>query len=142
MNKKELNKFPLVSDRKFTLPKSQILRGRRNFEQLFSNKSTLITAPSVNLRFIVHDHPASKNLVGFISPAKIGNAVKRMRAKRLLREAYRLNQHLLTNRINASQKNLHVAFIAKRALNDFNATEADVKLLLSRLTEKLNRISF
>lgn len=142
MNKKELNKFPLVSERKFTLPKSRILRGRRNFEQLFSNKSTLITAPSVNLRFIVHDDPARKDLVGFISPAKIGNAVKRVYTKRLLREAYRLNQHLLVNRAKVSQKSLHAAFIAKHALNDFSAIEADVKLLLSRLSEKLNRLSF
>lgn len=138
MSKKELNNSSETSIRSFKLPKSRILKGKRNFENLFSN-SSLITSRTVNLRYAVYEDPAKKTLAGFIAPKKLGNAVKRIHTKRLLREAYRLNQHLITEETQKIGIGLHFVLLAKNADAGFEQIEKDVRTLLSSLKSKLKQ---
>ena len=141
MSRKEQNNSIQSSGHRSALPKSHILSGRQNFEQLFSN-STLITAATVNLRFAIYDDPAKKTLAGFIASKKLGNAVKRNRIKRLLREAYRLNQHLITDLTTEHQLSVHFVLMAKRSDSSFDQIQNDVIKLLSKLkTQLLPKIS-
>ncbi|MEX0722143.1 MAG: ribonuclease P protein component [Balneolaceae bacterium] len=118
------------------MPKSHVLRGKRNFDQLFSD-SKLITSPTVNLRFAVYPNSGEKFLAGFIAPKKIGNAVKRTRTKRLLREAYRLNRHILTDMFSQINAEVHYVFMARNAQLSFDEVQNDMKTLMSKLRSRL-----
>lgn len=138
MRGKEPSNHTDSPERRFTLPKSHILRGRRNFEELFSS-SSFLAGSSVNLRYAAYPDVSKKMLVGFIAPKKIGNAVKRSQAKRLMREAYRLNQHLLTDNPELKKTGLHFVFMAKHANLTFSEVQEDVIQLLNSLTRQLSQ---
>lgn len=136
MKEKELSSLAGSPKRRFTLSKSHILRGRQNFEELFSGSSTLHT-PNVSLRYSSYPNADKKVLVGFIAPKRIGKAVHRNRTKRLLREAYRLNQHLITELPITANIGLHYAFMAKRAHLTFETVQNEVITLLEKLRKEL-----
>lgn len=75
--------------------------------------------------------------MGFISPKKIGNAVQRNRCKRLLREAYRLNKHILSDIFPDSKRGLHAVFLARRADLDFLSVENDMITILKDLRNQI-----
>ncbi|MFH1860798.1 MAG: ribonuclease P protein component [bacterium] len=60
--------------------------------------------------------------VGIVAGKKVGGAVKRNRAKRLLREAYRLNKNKLI-------QGLDIVLVAKRNLPDLTFYEVEKNLL-------------
>ncbi len=132
MRKKEQSNSTDASDRGFKLPKSRILRGRKNFEALFSD-SLLISSSSVNFRYHVISMPEEDYKVGFIAPKKIGNAVKRNRTKRIMREAFRLNRHLISNLFSPSDQTLHGAFIARTSNIEFEDVNDNVVTILTKL---------
>lgn len=136
MREKELSNLTDSPERRFTLSKSHILRGKRNFEELFSSSSTL-RSPNVNLRYATYPNTDKKILVGFIAPKKIGKAVQRIRTKRLLREAYRLNQHIITELPITAEIGLHYAFMAKRADLTFQTVQDEVISLMEQLRDRL-----
>ena len=136
MSKKELSNLRVTSIRRFTLPKSQIIRGKRNFQKLFSEGS-LIKSSSVNLRFTSYLDPEMGFKIGFIAPKNIGNAVLRNRCKRLLREAFRLNQHALKDTIDSLNIGLHAVLIARNSDLDFSTVQPQVAALLDELRTRL-----
>lgn len=137
MRRKEPSKHTGSPQRRFTLPKSTILRGRRNFQRLFSN-STLITSPSVKLRFATYFNSDNTGIkVGFVAPKRLGNAVKRNRTKRLLREAYRLNQHILDGLTEQFHIELHFLFIARHTGLSFEQVQKHVVTLMEELRTRL-----
>lgn len=136
MRKKEQSNLAAPSPRRFTLPKSQILRGRRNFQRLFSSSET-ISSTTVNLRFATYPSTDEGQKFGFIAPKRIGNAVKRNQCKRLMREAFRLNKHDLIDTLTRHNVSLHAAFIAKHANTDFTGVQNDVVTLLTELRSRI-----
>lgn len=137
MREKALSNLTGSGSHRFTLPKSHILSGRRNFEELFSS-SSLIKNKDVNIRYAISPDADRKLLVGFIAPKKIGNAVHRNRTKRLLREAYRLNQHIITDLPEITDIGLHYAFLAKRTTLSFETVQVQVVKLLTELRERVS----
>jgi ribonuclease P protein component len=93
------------------LMKSEILRKKAEFNQIFSSASVK-SSPSITLRYA--KIPTGK--IGFIVPKNIAHtAVVRNRIKRYLREIYRNNKeffsadysYVLQARENALKKNFH-----------------------------------
>lgn len=136
MSKKELSNITVTPPRRFNLPKSQILRGKRNFQNLFSG-SLLIQSPLVNLRYTTFTTLKEDFKIGFISPKKTGNAVKRNHAKRLMRESFRLNQHRILDTIKELNIGVHCVLIARTSNLDFSDVQKHTVTMLNELRTQL-----
>ncbi|TVR16429.1 MAG: ribonuclease P protein component [Balneolaceae bacterium] len=125
----------------YSLPRSKILRGRRNFERLFE-KSTVLNTDSLQFRYRIYQDPTEGCLVGFIAPKKrIKKAVKRNKIKRLMRESYRLNQHILQDLFSQHNIGFHGAFLAGSDQLTFESTSSQVIELLQKTKERLMKYS-
>jgi ribonuclease P protein component len=79
--------------------------------------------------------------MGFIVKKNLGKAHKRNRMKRLLKEAYRLHQHMLSEPLENARVTFHGAFMAKTVDLDFAVVEQNVIELLKKVRDKLPTIS-
>lgn len=66
--------------------------------------------------------PGQPRVIGIVTSRKVGNAVARNRARRLIREAYRLHQHQL-------QDYFQLVMVARHAINGKKRQDVEVGLL-------------
>ena len=125
----------------YSLPRAKILRGRKNFERLFESDAHICRNKYVDLRFKIVDDSSFGCLMGFIVKKSLGKANKRNKIKRLLREAYRLHQHMLTDSLKNVRMTFHGAFMAKNIDMDFAVIEKEVINLLEQVRDQLPTIS-
>ncbi|HEX6982366.1 MAG TPA: ribonuclease P protein component [Balneolaceae bacterium] len=126
-----------ISKNDFSLPRAKILRGRKNFDRLFENDAQFCRSKNINLRFKIVDDSSFGCQMAFIVKKKLGKANKRNRTKRLLKEAYRLHQHLLSAPLRKANITFHGAFMAKTVDLAFADAEQDVINLLEQIREQL-----
>ncbi|OAN61375.1 hypothetical protein A8B79_07905 [Balneola sp. EhC07] len=136
MSEKGQSNITVAPPRRFTLPKSRILRGKRNFQNLFSG-TALIKSPSVNLRYTAFNTSEWDFKIGFISPKKTGNAVQRNNAKRVMRESFRLNQHEIIQTVQELGVGLHCVLIARNTNLRFAEVQTHVVTMLDELRNRL-----
>ena len=98
----------------FELGRNKILRGKREFNTVHSKGRSLANREMV-IYFLEDENLRGK--VGFAAGKKLGCAVIRNRVKRILREAYRLNQH------NVNQ-NYAIILVGRKNLIDAKADVA------------------
>ena len=96
----ELNK------ERFTLPKEERLCSRKALEKLFEGSNKSIMAYPIRVVFQKTEETGIRIMVS-VSKRFFKRAVKRNRIKRQLREAYRLNKHLLS----PTAGGLNIAFL-------------------------------
>ncbi len=78
----------------YKFPKSEKLRLKRHIERLFKNGQRQYFSP-LSVKYLKFEDSGT-NLCGVSVPKrKFKNAVDRNRIKRQMREAYRLNKHLI-----------------------------------------------
>jgi len=120
-----------------TLPKSERLKRGSQFRHAYEHGRKFIGRLFV--LYVVDDPPErprgtgqTSRAVGVVTSRKIGGAVARNRARRLLREAYRLNKQKLNN-------NLQIVMVARTAINGKKRQDVEAELLrLSRAAGILN----
>ena len=112
----------------FRFTKAEHLTLKKEFERVF-NEGKIFKNDKVVLYVIPNDLQNSR--LGLVVSKKIGNAVRRNRAKRLLREAYRLNKYLLTTHVDIIAIPRH-PFSSDLKLSDF---EGGFKKLLLQINE-------
>lgn len=78
--------------RHFPFRKSQRIRKKSEFEAVFQRRQRAFSGP---LGLYVAPNMTGRSRLGIAMSRKVGSAVRRNRIKRLLREAFRLNQHAL-----------------------------------------------
>ena len=113
----------------YKFPKSEKLKLKRDIEKLYEVGNNHGFSP-LFLKYLKFDEPA-KNLCGVSVPKrKIKKAVDRNRIKRQMREAYRLNKHL----IHAEAHHFHMMFVySKTEETTYQAIEKAMIVLLKRL---------
>lgn len=121
----------------FSLPKSKILRGRKNFTRLFSGGVKVCRSQYIHLRYKTVADAASEPQMAFIVKKSLGKANKRNQTKRLIREAYRLHQHRLSGSLKHSQTAFHGAFMAQAVNLKFADVERDIIDLLEQVQSQL-----
>lgn len=83
----------------------------------------------------VEHQPVETRYFGCAVPKKlIPQATRRNRIKRLMREAYRLNQHLIQPTEHASQ--IWMLMYVSREMPKFDELEQKLKLLITRFNEE------
>lgn len=126
--------------RPHAFPKAEHLCLRREIEGLFSAGNRAASAYPVRAVYRLAERTAGPPVKVLVSVSKrhLHRAVDRNRAKRQLREAYRLHKELLQG-VAAPGKCLHLGFIwlADRPAATA-AVEASVVRLLQRVAEKLH----
>ena len=113
--------------------KKDILRRKDDFSSIYKR------GKSIGERYIVlfyKKNGLSYNRIAFLASKKVGNSVERNRARRLMKENYRL----LKNNIKSGYD---LIFIARNTINDKKAQDVNKSmvnaLLKSKLMDRIDR---
>jgi ribonuclease P protein component len=93
---------PSATGRAYTFPKAEHLCSKKLIEQLFSRQNSSLGIYPLRLTWLVASArtTAPPQVLITVPKRTFKRAVDRNRLKRLVREAYRLNKHLLTEAAN------------------------------------------
>lgn len=122
-----------------SLPKAEKLCSEKETAQLFANGKSFVKYP---LR-IVYSQPQPSDtdvrcqILTSVPKKRFKRAVKRNRIKRLMREAYRLNKHILTDAIDNGCK-MNIAFVyIDTTLPTFANMQKSMVAALSRIAKSI-----
>ncbi len=123
----------------YSYKRGEHLKLRKAIEMVFAQNNVLRSGP-IKLIFAVEPAETFSYQVGFVAPKKIHHfAVDRNRNKRLMREAFRLNKHILTGRMGNKTAKLSFLLVAQNSRPmSFADVESAVRQLLARLSEKVD----
>ena len=133
----------------FTLGKKERLKSRKQIEQLFSKGKKFVVAP-FRIHYLSSDHltthlpvaigtPLTIQFGAGVSAKNFKRAVDRKRIKRLIREAWRLQNTGLKEKLKLSGNQLNVFFIyTAKELPDFNLIKNKVAVALKKLSDKID----
>jgi ribonuclease P protein component len=126
------------SSHPYSYKRIEHLKLRKSIEMVFAQNNVLRSGP-IKLIFAVEPSDAFSYQVGFVAPKKVHHfAVDRNRNKRLLREAFRLNRHILTSRMDNKTVKVSFLLVAQNSRPmSFADVETAVRQLLARLSEKV-----
>lgn len=117
-----------------TFTKVERLSGKIRLDKLFETGKSFNTFPFKVIWLEVADTAAPVQIVVSVPKRIFKRAVDRNRLKRLMREAYRKNKHLLYNHL--EKKKLHVIFIyTSKTIMTYSEVEEKIVMALQRLTK-------
>ena len=125
-----------------TLRKAERINSKITIDRLFTGGSKSMLAFPVRAVYSITEQtsapcPPAAILVS-VSKRHFKHAVKRNRVKRQIREAYRLNKHILWQAVEGSGKHIDVAFIwLSDTIETSEVVHRKVVNLLQRIAEKL-----
>ncbi len=118
---------------RYTLPKQEKLCSLLAIEELFKGGHRSVVAYPIRAVYMPAPTAETKIMVS-VSKRYFKRAVKRNRVKRQIREAYRLNKHILSP---LEGKGFHIAFLwLSRDLMPSKAVTEKIQNLLQRIYEE------
>lgn len=128
--------------RSFSLKKDERLCSKRIIDKLFTEGDAFLQYP-LKIAYLKTNLPADYPVqAGFsVSKRNFKRAVARNRIKRLLRESYRLNKHLLYDELNKQQLAIFFIFIGKE-LPNYVQLETAIKKGLVKISKRITDQNF
>jgi ribonuclease P protein component len=128
-------------EKHFTFAKEERVTGKRRIETLFAQGNSFMVYPFRVLYLErVRGSLAIASILISVPKKKVRSAVQRNRVKRLAREAYRLNKHLLSPAALREGRGIDIAFIyVKEEMTDYTTMEKGMRKALSTLVVKLDK---
>jgi ribonuclease P protein component len=121
---------------RFSLKKEERLCSRIQIEKLFSAGASFLVYPlKVVYSEINFPEPFPAKAAFAVSKKLFKKAVRRNLIKRRMREAYRLNKHLLNSEKLSSQNAIMFIYVSKEIL-DFHSIEKAMKKSLQLISKK------
>jgi len=121
---------------RFILGKDTKLKSKKAIEALFTDSNSIRKGP-VRCVFQIVDGKKSHKIGVSVSKRFFKKAPNRNKIKRLLREAYRLNQQEL---VILENKHLEIMFLFQSPkMPDFESIERHLKKLISELNKQYNK---
>ena len=132
-----------MEERRYTFSKAERLCSKKLVERLFSGGNR--SFPAFPLRVVymplsADEGEADVTILISVPKKRFKHAVNRNRAKRLVREACRLNKHILVDALHAQEasKKMALAFIwLDNKLHDSSEVTQKVKKMLHHISENL-----
>lgn len=129
----------MENEQRYFFKKEERITGDKRIEALFTCGKSFVAYP---LRVVYLDkdidRPFILEVLVSVPKRKIKSAVKRNRMKRLIRESFRMNKHILNDVLKEDYKHLEIAFIyVKDELTDFITVEKGMRKALSEIRNKL-----
>jgi ribonuclease P protein component len=125
----------------YTFHRKERLKSRKLIARLFHEGKTVVAFP-LRMSWLPNESPSgvAPCSVGFTVPKRIfPKAVHRNRIKRRMREAYRLNKHILIKMLENSPDNYALMFIyIGRKEPDFWQIEKSMKQVFRKFVRKEN----
>lgn len=113
----------------FRFPKTEKLKSKKLIEQLFAEGVGITNYPIKLVYLKTRYEDDSKCKVGVtVSKRNFKSAVKRNRIKRLMRESYRLNKHLIFNNIEGDFAFMFL-YLGKEIPSQSRITDAMITLM-------------
>jgi ribonuclease P protein component len=136
----------LTQPTRYTLGKTERLKSRKLIGQLFEQGKSFNIFPFKVLYLITAVTMATPNnylQAGFSAPTKtFKKAVDRNRIKRLTKEAYRLQKHLLSEQLSTTHQQLFLFFIyTGKEIPDQPLVMEKVNAALKKLSETIGKTS-
>lgn len=129
---------------RFTLPRRAILRGHGVFRAIIGRRRT-VRQDRITCFFDISTIPPFFSRVGFVVKGA-PNAVHRNRGKRLMREAYRLQQEPIVQACRDRERSLQCVFMLyadkTHPLPSFTSTFDSIGICLSKIRTELAHAPF
>lgn len=126
-----------------SLPKNQRLSSQRAIDQLFSQGNSTIAYPlRAVFRLYADDEslPPARFMIT-VPKKKIRHAVGRVLMRRRIREAYRINRHLLFPSLNEAHVHADIALIYLSSdLADYATIEQCIQAILDHIANKVKEL--
>ena len=123
---------------KFTLGRSKKLKSRKLIKEIFEEKQ-VVNAYPLRAFYLCKEDLDRPFQVGFsVSKRNFKSAVKRNRIKRLMREAFRQQQDLLSKALTGKEIKVAILFIfADKEMPNYDQVHAKMEKALLKLEKKI-----
>jgi len=124
-----------MENKRFTFGKAERLGSKIQIEELFARGDSFFKYP---FKVIIHQGPVTgKPLVSIlitVPKRSFKKAVDRNRIKRLIREAYRLNKHIVYEQLGQNDMTVNLALIyTAKSILSFQEIERKIILILQTI---------
>lgn len=125
--------------KEFGLSKEERIKSKKEFQLVFTEGNTLVSnSRKLKAIFYIYSSDTPNCKVAFAIFKKAGNAVWRNRVKRILRELYRTNKHIILKRI--KNKSVLLVFSLNK-VSKKNYPKISLNNLNEDVLDLLNKVS-